>query len=140
MSCLHYKNAELHIENIRLQDIAKKYGTPCYVYSRATLEANWRAFDKAFNKIPHRICYAVKANSNLSILHLLAQLNSGFDIVSVGELERVIAAHGNPQQTIFSGVGKSTDEIKHAIEKGVYCFNVESEPELVRLQQIASQL
>ena len=139
MSCLHYYNTELCIENVKLKEVAKKFGTPCYVYSRAAVETNWRSFDQAFN-VPHRICYAVKANSNLAILHLLAQLNSGFDIVSLGELERVLAASGDPGKIVFSGVGKSEREITRAIEEKIYCFNVESEPELERLQMIATRL
>ena len=114
--------------------------TPCYVYSRAQIEKNWRAFDAAFSGFPHRICYSVKANGNIAILNLLAQLNSGFDIVSLGELERVIAAKGNPKKTVFAGVGKSTIEIQRAIECGIYCFDVESESELERLQSIAATL
>jgi diaminopimelate decarboxylase len=138
MSCLHYEGDQLYVENVSLQDVAKQYGTPCYVYSRAALEANWRAFDEAFRRTPHRICYAVKANGNVHILRLLAQLNSGYDIVSQGELERVLLAGGDPKKVIFSGVGKKQIEIERAIEKGIYCFDVESEPELERLHHIAS--
>ena len=140
MSCLHYRDDELYIENISVKQLAEEFGTPCYIYSRAAIETNWRRFDEAFHAIPHRICYAVKANSNIAILHLLAKLNSGFDIVSIGELERVIAAGGDPGKVIFSGVGKSQSEIEQAIAKGIYCFDVESEPELNRLQIIASKL
>jgi diaminopimelate decarboxylase len=140
MSCLHYCNTELYIENASLKNVAEEFGTPCYVYSRAAIESNWRSFDQAFKTVPHHICYAVKANSNIAILHLLAQLNSGFDIVSVGELERVLAAGGDPNKIVFSGVGKSEIEITRAIEKKIYCFDVESEPELERLQTIASSL
>ncbi len=140
MSCLHYQDDELYIENVRLKNIAEEYGTPCYVYSRAAIEANWRAFDDAFSPFPHRICYAVKANSNLSVLSLLANLNSGFDIVSLGELERVIAAGGDAKKIIFSGVGKKHVEIERAIKKGIHCFNIESEPELERINSIAANL
>src|SRR5690349_20853636 len=106
MTYLHYRNDELYIENGRLKTIAEEFGTPCYVYSRAVLETNWQVFNHSFRSISHRICYAVKANSNITILHLLAKLNSGFDVVSLGELERVIAAGGDPQKIVFSGVGK----------------------------------
>lgn len=140
MTCLYYKNSELYIEDVALNQIAQQFGTPCYIYSKAALENNWRAFDSAFQAIPHRICYAVKANSNIAILNLFAKLNSGFDIVSLGELERVIAAGGDPKKVIFSGVGKSAFEIESAINKGIYCFDVESEAELTRLQFIANQL
>lgn len=107
MSCLHYSNNQLHIENVSLKSIAEEFGTPCYVYSRAAIEKNWNSFNDAFSVIPHRICYAVKANSNLAILHLLAKLDSGFDVVSSGEIERVMAAGGDPRKIVFSGVGKS---------------------------------
>lgn len=137
MSCLHYQGATLAIEKVKLEDVARQFGTPCYVYSRAALEKNWHAFDKAFSSIPHQICYAVKANSNVGILALLAKLNSGFDIVSLGELERVIAAGGDPKKIVFSGVGKTSTEIEKAMDYGIFCFDVESEPELERLQSIA---
>ncbi|MBX3709160.1 MAG: diaminopimelate decarboxylase [Gammaproteobacteria bacterium] len=140
MSCLYYRDSHLYIENINLKDIAEEFGTPCYVYSRSAIETNWRAFDEAFKTISHHICYAVKANSNIAILGLLAKLNSGFDIVSLGEMERVIAAGGDPQKIVFSGVGKKQVEIERAIEKKIHCFNVESEPELERIQTIASRL
>lgn len=140
MSCLHYRDAELHVEDVNLKNVAAQYGTPCYVYSRAALESNWRMFNDAFSIMPHRICYAVKANSNIAILHLFAKLNSGFDIVSVGELERVLAAGGDPKKIVFSGVGKSQAEIERAIEAEIYCFDVESEQELERLQTIAARL
>jgi len=140
MTYLHYRNDELYIENVNLKTLAEKFGTPCYVYSRAVLETNWQVFDQSFRTIPHRICYAVKANSNITILHLLAKMNSGFDIVSFGELKRVLAAGGDPNKIIFSGVGKTQFEIEQAIENGIYCFNVESEPELERLHTIASRL
>lgn len=140
MSCLHYQGDELYIENVPLKEVALQYGTPTYVYSRAALEANWQRFDAAFHAIPHRICYAVKANSNIHILRLLAALNSGFDIVSLGELERVIAAGGETQKVVFSGVGKTEHEIESAIQKNIFCFDVESEPELLRLQAITARL
>lgn len=140
MSCLHYHHTELYLEKVSLKAIADEFGTPCYVYSHAALTANWQAFDSAFQTHAHRICYAVKANSNIAILRLLAALNSGFDIVSLGELERVLAAGGDPQKIVFSGVGKQQIEIQRAIEKGIFCFNVESEPELERLNAIAEKL
>lgn len=140
MSCLHYQGDELYIENVPLKKVAAEYGTPCYVYSRAALEANWQRFDQAFQAIPHRICYAVKANSNIHILQLFANLHSGFDIVSLGELERVVAAGGDTQKVVFSGVGKTAFEIEKAIEKNIFCFDVESEAELLRLHKIASTL
>lgn len=140
MSYLNYHGSALYLEEIRLKDIAEQFGTPCYVYSRAGIEKNWRAFDNTFHPLPHRICYAVKANSNIGILELLTKLNSGFDIVSLGELERVIAAGGDPRKIVFSGVGKTKIEIERAIKHGVYCIDVESESELERLQTIASKL
>lgn len=136
---MQYQNKKLHIENVSLDTIANQFGTPCYVYSRKILEDNWRAFDDALGQYPHRICYAVKANSNLAILNLFARLQSGFDIVSQGELERVLKAHGDPQKIVFSGVGKSAAEMLRALEVGVSCFDVESEVELQRLNEIAKQ-
>ena len=120
-------------------DVAKQYGTPCYVYSRHALEQNWQAFTQAFGSVPHRICYAVKANENLAILNLFAKKNAGFDIVSLGELERVLAAKGDARKIIFSGVAKQRAEILRAIDVGVGCFNVESESELERLHALAAQ-
>ena len=140
MSCLHYRGNELYIENVSLKSIAEEYGTPCYVYSRNSIETNWHTFNNAFNPMRHRICYAVKANSNLAILNVLAKLDSGFDIVSLGELERVIAAGGDPQKIVFSGVGKRQIEIERAIESKIHCFNIESEPELERINAIASRM
>lgn len=140
MSCLHYRDKELYIEDVSLQSIADQFQTPCYVYSRAAIENNWRTFDAAFAHFPHRICYSVKANSNLSILNLLAKLGSGFDIVSLGELERVVSAKGDTKKIVFSGVGKSTVEIERAIHYGIFCFDIESEPELMRINAIATKL
>src|SRR5579872_6762261 len=130
MYYFHYINENLFAENCDLQDIAKQFGTPVYVYSHKALTDNWDAFDKALNNIPHRICYAVKANSNLAILNILAKKNSGFDIVSIGELERVLKAKGDPSKIVFSGVGKQRHEILRAMEVGIYCFDVESAAEL----------
>jgi diaminopimelate decarboxylase len=135
----HYQQNALFAENIPLTAIANTYGTPCYVYSRSALENNYRAFDTAFGQVPHQVCYAVKANSNIAILNILSQLNAGFDIVSQGELERVLAAKGDPKKVIFSGVGKSTAEIERALQVNIHCFNIESQEELDRLHHLAKQ-
>jgi diaminopimelate decarboxylase len=140
MQHIHYHDNTLMVEQTRLCDVAAQFGSPCYVYSRATIEANWRAFDDALAEIPHRICYAVKANSNIAILNLLARLDSGFDIVSLGELERVVAAGGDPKKVVFSGVGKNTLEISRALEIDILCFNVESEDEIHRIDSIAKDM
>ena len=140
MDHFNYRDDVLYAEDVPLADIAARFGTPCYVYSRATLERHWRAFDRAFRDHPHLVCFAVKANSNLAVLNVLARLGSGFDIVSLGELERVLAAGGDPAKVIFSGVGKREDEIRFALEVGIRCFNVESESELVRLDRIAGEM
>ena len=129
-----------YVENVLITDIAEQYGTPCYIYSRAALTKNWRDFDQALNNYPHQICYAVKANSNLALLNILAKLGSGFDIVSEGELERALAAGGTPSQIVFSGVGKSAHEIKRALLAGVGCLHVESIQELERTNTIAKEL
>jgi diaminopimelate decarboxylase len=139
MQQFHYQNNELFVEQVSLAAIAAEFGTPCYVYSRTAIETNWRAFDTAFGNKPHLICYAVKANSNLAILNLLARLGSGFDTVSIGEIERVIAAGGDPQKIIFSGVGKTSAEILRALQIGIHCFNVESNVEIIRLNTLAAQ-
>jgi diaminopimelate decarboxylase len=136
----HYQNDSLLAEQVPLAAIAERHGTPCYVYSRAALEAAWRAFDDALAALDHRICYSVKANSNLGVLDVLARLGSGFDIVSAGELERVLAAGGDAAKVVFSGVGKSESEMRGALQAGVYCFNVESRGELERLNGIAGAL
>ena len=135
-----YRDQVLHMEAVSLADVAARFGTPCYVYSRAAIERQWRAFDAAFGKRTHLVCYAVKANGTLAVLQVLARLGAGFDIVSVGELERVIAAGGAPARTVFSGVGKRADEMRRALEVGIRCFNVESEPELRRLNALAGSL
>ena len=137
MDHFEYKNNRLFAEEVALQDIAGAVGTPCYVYSRATLERHWHAFDEAFGDYPHRICYAVKANGNLAILNLLARLGSGFDIVSGGELRRVLKAGGDPARIIFSGVGKQRWEILEALAAQISGFNIESEGELQLISQIA---
>ncbi len=140
MDHFNYRGGALYAENVPLDAIAERFGTPCYIYSRATLERHWRAFDHAFGDHPRLICFAVKANSNLAVLNVLARLGSGFDIVSVGELERVLAAGGMPERIVFSGVGKRADEIRRALQVGIRCFNVESEPELARIDAIAGEL
>lgn len=133
-----YRNRKLYAEELPLSEIARSVGTPFYVYSRATIERHWHAFDRAFGQHPHQICYAVKANSNLAILQLLARLGSGFDIVSGGELARVLRAGGDPNKTIFSGVGKSSAEIAFALESEIHALNIESLSELQRVARIAA--
>jgi diaminopimelate decarboxylase len=140
MDHFNYRGDRLYAEDIPVSELAARFGTPCYVYSRATLERHWHAFDRALAARPHLVCFAVKANSNLGVLNLLARLGSGFDIVSGGELERVLAAGGDPARVIFSGVGKRVDEIRRALEVGIHCFNVESEPELERIAAVAAEL
>ncbi len=140
MNYFDYCSGHLFAEDVDLRRIVDDVGTPCYVYSRATLERHWRAFDSVFAEHAHLICYAVKANSNLAVLNVLARLGSGFDIVSGGELRRVIAAGGEPSKVVFSGVGKSADEMRYALELGIRCFNVESRAELKRLNDIAGEV
>ncbi len=135
-----YHDNQLLAESVPLTEIAAEFGTPCYVYSGTAIRSAYQAFDRAFGQRNHLICYAVKANSNLAILNLLARLGSGFDIVSGGELQRVLKAGGNPQKTVFSGVGKTPDEIRAALAANILCFNVESEMELVILNEIAGQM
>ncbi|WP_413285562.1 diaminopimelate decarboxylase [Vibrio sp. MA40-2] len=141
MDYFNYQDdGQLWAEDVSLTALEKQYGTPLYVYSRATLERHWNAFDKSVGAHPHLVCYAVKANGNLGVLNSLARLGSGFDIVSGGELERVIAAGGDPSKIVFSGVGKTVDEMKKALELNIKCFNVESEPELERLNAVAESM
>ncbi|BDX04934.1 diaminopimelate decarboxylase [Planctobacterium marinum] len=140
MDFFQYQNEQLHAEQVAVADIASEFGTPCYVYSRATIERHWQAFDKAAGQQPHLICYAVKANSNLGVLSVMAKLGSGFDIVSGGELLRVIAAGGDPKKVVFSGVGKTEQEIQLALQHNIYCFNVESPAELQRINKVAAQM
>ena len=139
MDHFSYHNGQLQAEAVDLGDIAERFGTPCYVYSRATLERHWQVFDTALGSHPHLICYAVKANSSLAVLQVLAQLGSGFDIVSAGELERVLRAGGDPSRIVFSGVGKRAAEMRRALEVGIRCFNVESEAELDSLAAVAAE-
>ncbi|MCK4711164.1 MAG: diaminopimelate decarboxylase, partial [Gammaproteobacteria bacterium] len=140
MDYFEYKSGQLHAEQVALETLAEEYGTPLYVYSRATLERHWHAFDSALAEHPHLVCYAVKANSNLAVLNVLARLGSGFDIVSGGELLRVLKAGGDSSKIVFSGVGKQPDEMKLALETGIRCFNVESEQELEVLNGVAAGL
>ena len=139
MKPFEYRNDSLHAEQVAVADIATAVGTPCYIYSRSALENHWQAFDSAFGNHPHLICYAVKANSNLAVLNVLARLGAGFDIVSQGELERVLRAGGDPAKVVFSGVGKLRGEMRRALEVGVHCFNVESEAELDILNEVAGE-
>ena len=140
MDFFQYKNEQLYVEDLPVKQLAEEFGTPLYIYSRATLERHWHAFDSALEKHPHLICYAVKANSNIGILNVMAKLGSGFDIVSQGELERVLAADGEASKVVFSGVAKSRAEIMRALEVGIRCFNVESIAELYRINQIAGEM
>ena len=140
MDYFNYQNNELYAEAVAVQDIVATYDSPCYIYSRATLERHWKAFDLAFGDQAHLICYAVKANSNIALLNLLARLGSGFDIVSLGELERVMAAGGDAKKIVFSGVGKREDEILAALKIGIRCFNIEVSDELDRINRLAEQL
>jgi diaminopimelate decarboxylase len=137
MNALERVAGELRLEGASLEEVARRFGTPCYVYSRAAIESAFRAFDGGLASLDHLVCYAVKANSNLAILDLLARMGAGFDIVSGGELARVIAAGGRADRVIFSGVGKSEAEMRQALEAGIKCFNVESEPEFERLDAVA---
>jgi len=140
MDYFNYRNNTLFAEDVAVQDIIYNYGSPCYIYSRATLERHWKAFDQAFGEKAHLICYAVKANSNIALLNVLARLSSGFDIVSLGELERVITAGGDPRKIVFSGVGKREDEILAALKIGIRCFNIEVSGELDRINRLAEHL
>lgn len=140
MNHFEYKNQQLFAEEVAIADIIKAHGTPAYIYSRATLERHWHAFDNAFGDHPHLICFAVKSNSNIALLNVMAKLGSGFDIVSQGELERVLAAGGDASKVVFSGVAKSHSEIARALEVGVRCFNVESIPELHRINEVAGKM
>jgi len=140
MDYFNYRDDTFYAEEVDLTTIAETHGTPCYVYSRATLERHWHAFDRAFKNRPHLVCFAVKANSNLAVLNVLARLGPGFDIVSSGELERVLRAGGQPNKVVFSGVGKTVAEMRRALEVGIRCFNVESVAEMHRLNQVAGDI
>ena len=137
MNTFSFKNKALYAESVAVTDLMEQYGSPLYIYSRSQIASNWQQFNQAFGDHPHLICYAVKANSNLGVLNVLAKLGSGFDIVSIGELERVIAAGGKPGRCVFSGVSKTETEIQRALELGIYCFNVESAAELDRVESVA---
>ena len=137
MNTFSFKNKALYAESVAVTDLMEQYGSPLYIYSRSQIASNWQQFNQAFGDHPHLICYAVKANSNLGVLNVLAKLGSGFDIVSIGELERVIAAGGKPGRCVFSGVSKTKTEIQRALELGIYCFNVESAAELDRVESVA---
>ncbi|MBX8492091.1 diaminopimelate decarboxylase [Pseudomonas cichorii] len=140
MDAFNYRDGELFAEGVALSAIAERFGTPTYVYSRAHIEAQYRAYADALSGMPHLVCFAVKANSNLGVLNVLARLGAGFDIVSRGELERVLAAGGKAEKIVFSGVGKTREDMRRALEVGVHCFNVESTDELERLQVVAAEL
>jgi diaminopimelate decarboxylase len=140
MDAFNYRDGELLAEGVALSAIAERFGTPTYVYSRAHIEAQYRAYADALSGMPHLVCFAVKANSNLGVLNVLARLGAGFDIVSRGELERVLAAGGKADKVVFSGVGKTRDDMRRALEVGVHCFNVESTDELERLQVVAAEM
>jgi len=140
MEAFSYRDGQLFAEGVALPALAQRFGTPTYVYSRAHIEAQYRAYADALEGVPYLVCFAVKANSNLGVLNVLARLGAGFDIVSRGELERVLAAGGKPERIVFSGVGKTRDDMRRALEVGVHCFNVESTDELERLQQVAAEL
>ncbi len=140
MNHFEYKNQQLFAEDVAIADIISEHGTPAYIYSRATLERHWHAFDNAFGSHPHLICFAVKSNSNIALLNVMAKLGSGFDIVSQGELERVLAAGGEASKVVFSGVAKSHSEIERALDVGIRCFNVESIPELHRINEVAGKM
>lgn len=140
MSDFIYKDGQLFAEDVSLLEIAEQYNTPCYVYSNNAIQSRYLEFDSAFTSEKHLLCYAVKANSNITILNILARLGSGFDIVSIGELLRVLEAGGDPMKVVFSGVGKREDEMKFALEQNIKCFNVESESELIKLNRVAENM
>ncbi|MBO1926902.1 diaminopimelate decarboxylase [Thiomicrorhabdus sp. 6S2-11] len=140
MTPFTYNNGSMQAEAVSLQQLAEEHGTPLYVYSRAAFEERWQAFDQAFGEQPHLVCYAVKTNSNIAVLNVLAKIGAGFDIVSQGELERVLRAGGDPKKVVFSGVAKQPAEIKRALEAGIRCFNIESHAELDRIQDVASAM
>lgn len=140
MNAFNFQNKKLYAESVPVSDLIRSYGSPLYIYSKGQIETNWGLFKKSFGDHPYLICYAVKANSNLAVLNILAKLGSGFDIVSLGELQRVIAAGGDSKKCVFSGVAKDEISIQKALEYGIYCFNVESEDELDRIEFVASSM
>lgn len=134
------ENGLIYAEDVSVVDLANKYGTPLYIYSKATLERHYKAFDSAADGVSHLICYAVKANSNLAILQLMSNLGAGFDIVSGGELARIVEAGGDPRKVVYSGVAKTIQEIEYALNLNILCFNVESESEMKRINDVALRL
>jgi len=140
LNAFNFQNKNLYAESVPVSDLMNLYGSPLYIYSKSQIEFNWKVFENSFGTHPHLICYALKANSNLAVLNILANLGSGFDIVSLGELERVIASGGDPAKCVFSGVAKTENSIRKALEYGIYCFNVESEGELEQIESVASSL
>src|SRR5256885_3857876 len=140
MHGFHYVGKKLYCEHVAIDSLVKKFGTPLYVYSQGTLTDHFRKLDRALAPVDHLVCFAMKSNSNLSVLRTLANLGSGFDIVSGGELQRVIAAGGDPRKCVFAGVGKTEAEIEFALRQNVYSFNAESEPELQRINRVAARL
>ena len=140
INALSYDGNALMMDGVSLADIAKTFGTPTYVYSQQAILAAYKAYDDSFAEIEHQICYAVKANSNLAVLNELAKAGAGFDIVTGGELARVLAAGGDPKKIVFSGLGKTAEDIRTALEVGIACFNVESEAELYRINAVAGKL
>ena len=140
MHDFHYVGAELHCERVPIRSLIARFGTPLYVYSQHTLTDHFEKLERALEPLDHLICYAMKANSNAALMRTLANLGSGFDVVSEGELRRVIAAGGDPRKCVFAGVGKTESEIEFALRKGIYSFNVESEPELQRINRVAGRL
>ena len=140
MDFFHYQQGQLYVEQRPVKEIAEQFGTPLYIYSKATLERHWHAFNSALGDHPHLICFAVKSNSNIGVLNVMAKLGSGFDIVSQGELERVLTAGGEPSKIVFSGVAKTAEEIQRALEVGIRCFNVESIAELYQINQTAQEM
>jgi diaminopimelate decarboxylase len=140
MHYFRYVGNKLYCENVSVESLVKKYGTPLYIYSQRTLTEHFQKLDQALAPVDHMICFALKSNSNQAVLRTLANLGSGFDIVSGGELQRAIAAGGDPKKCVFAGVGKTDEEIEFALKKNVYSFNAESEPELQRINRIAARL
>ena len=140
MHDFHYSGMDLHCEQVSIKSLVQKHGTPLYVYSQQTLTSHYNKLDEALSPLDHMVCFAMKANSNLSVIRVLANLGSGFDVVSAGELERVIVAGGDARRCVFAGVGKTEEEIGFALQRGIYCFNVESEPELARINRVAARL
>src|SRR6185436_17494569 len=140
MHDFRYVDGKLYCERVSIESLVKKFGTPLYIYSQKTLSDHYQKLDTALSQLDHLICFAMKSNSNQAVLRVLANLGSGFDIVSEGELRRVVAAGGNPKKCVFAGVGKSENEIAYALNQGIYSFNVESEPELERINKVAAKL